>query len=107
MRLEHGKLVIDTEGKVAKIVPKVDQVSFSGRRARLQGQDISYVTERCVIRLAPDGLVVSEIAPGVDLQRDILDQAATPLRVAEDLRLMDAALFVDAPFGLTLWPTRA
>ena len=93
MRLEDGKLVIDKEGKIAKIVPKVDQVSFSGRRARVQGQDITYVTERCVIRLMQDGLTVTEIAPGLDLQRDILDQAATPLRVAADLRQMDSRLF--------------
>lgn len=102
MRLEGGRLVIDREGKVAKIVPKVDQVSFSGRRAVAQGQQVIYVTERCVLRLLPEGLTVAEIAPGVDLQRDVLDQAATPLRVADDLREMDAALFRDAPMGLVL-----
>ena len=102
MRLEDGKLVIDKEGKIAKIVPKVDQVSFSGRRAREQGQDITYVTERCVIRLMQDGLTVTEIAPGLDLQRDILDQAATPLRVAPDLRQMDRRLFRPELMGLQL-----
>ncbi|MCJ1900027.1 acyl CoA:acetate/3-ketoacid CoA transferase [Paracoccus versutus] len=102
MRIEDGRLVIDREGKVAKIVPKVDQVSFSGRRAVAQGQQVIYVTERCVLRLLPEGLTVAEIAPGVDLQRDVLDQAATPLRVADDLREMDAALFRDAPMGLVL-----
>lgn len=102
MRLEGGKLVIDKEGKVAKFVPLVDQVSFSGKRARMQGQDITYVTERCVIKLAEDGLVITEIAPGLDMRRDVLDQAATPLRVAPDLRIMDAALFLDAPIGLVL-----
>lgn len=102
MRIEDGRLVIDREGKVAKIVPKVDQVSFSGRRAIAQGQEITYVTERCVLRLLPEGLTVTEIAPGIDLQRDVLDQAATPLRVADDLKVMDAALFVDAPMGLAL-----
>lgn len=102
MRLEGSRLVIDREGKVAKIVPKVDQVSFSGRRAVAQGQQVIYVTERCVLRLLPEGLTVAEIAPGVDLQRDVLDQAATPLRVADDLREMDAVLFRDAPMGLVL-----
>ncbi|MFD2442211.1 hypothetical protein ACFSS8_22770 [Paracoccus kondratievae] len=94
--------MIDREGKVAKIVPKVDQVSFSGRRAVAQGQEITYVTERCVLRLLPEGLTVTEIAPGVDLRRDVLDQAATPMRVADDLREMDAALFRDTPMGLAL-----
>lgn len=102
MRIEDGRLVIDREGKVAKIVPKVDQVSFSGRRAVAQGQEVSYVTERCVLRLLPEGLTVTEIAPGIDLQRDVLDQAATPLRVADDLRVMDAALFAEDPMGLRL-----
>jgi len=102
MHLEDGRLVIDKEGKVAKVVPKVDQVSFSGRRARAQGQDITYVTERCVMRLEGDGLVVTEIAPGMDLQRDILDQAATPLRVADNLKTMEARLFAEPLFGLAL-----
>lgn len=102
MRLENGKLVIDKEGRIAKIVPKVDQVSFSGTRARAQGQHVTYVTERCVIRLKAEGLTVTEIAPGLDLERDILQQAATPLAVAPDLKLMDEALFLDKPMGLRL-----
>ena len=102
MSLRDGKLVIDKEGKIAKFVPKVDQISFSGRRARAQGQDITYVTERCVIRLEPQGLVVTEIAPGLDLERDILAQATTPLGVSSELRLMDAALFRPELIGLTL-----
>ncbi len=102
MSLRDGQLVIDKEGKIAKFVPKVDQISFSGRRARAQGQDITYVTERCVIRLEPPGLVVTEIAPGVDLERDILAQATTKLGVSPRLRLMDAALFQPGLIGLTL-----
>ncbi|MDB5661523.1 MAG: coenzyme transferase [Cypionkella sp.] len=102
MHLEDGKLVIDKEGKVAKIVPKVDQVSFSGRRAVAQCQDITYITERCVIRLTPQGLLLTEIAPGLDLQRDILNQASTPLQVSPDLKLMQSALFYQPPFGLAL-----
>jgi propionate CoA-transferase len=102
MRLEDGKLVIDKEGKIAKIVPKVDQVSFSGRRARLQGQHITYVTERCVLRLVEQGLMVTEIAPGLNLQRDVLDQATTPLMVSPDLREMDVRLFQPELMGLDL-----
>ncbi|MHC2486448.1 acyl CoA:acetate/3-ketoacid CoA transferase [Sinorhizobium meliloti] len=102
MRIEDGRLAIDKEGRIAKIVPKVDQVSFSGRRARVQGQDVTYVTERCVMKLEPDGLVVSEVAPGLDLRRDVLDQAATPLRVADGLKEMDQALFLSTAMGLGL-----
>ncbi len=79
MSLVDGRLRIDREGSIAKVVEAVDQVSFSGRRAVAQGQDVTYVTERCVMRLTSEGLVVTEIAPGLDLQRDVLDQAAAPL----------------------------
>ena len=78
--VEDGRLHIAGEGKVKKLVPEVEHVSFSGRRAVEQGQDVTYVTERCVMRLAPDGLTVTELAPGVDLERDVLAQAAIALQ---------------------------
>ncbi|NHN89016.1 acyl CoA:acetate/3-ketoacid CoA transferase [Acetobacter conturbans] len=102
MHIEDGRLVIDREGKIAKIVPEVSQVSFSGRKATENRQDITYVTERCVLRLLEGQLIVTEIAPGVDLERDILKQASATLRVAPDLKEMDAALFRDEPMGLVL-----
>ena len=102
MTVEDGRLRILQEGKIAKIVPEVDQVSFSGRRAVMQGQQATYVTERCVLRLMPEGLVVTEIAPGLDLERDVLARADAPLRVSDGLREMDAALFDPAPCGLAL-----
>ena len=101
MHIEDGRIVIDKEGHTAKLVPKVDQVSFSGKRAIAQGQVATYVTERCVIVLTDQGLTVTEIAPGIDLQTDILDQAGTPLNVADNLKKMDAALFHPEPFGLS------
>ena len=102
MRVLDGRLIIDAEGKAAKIVPEVAQVSFSGRRAVAQGQEVTYVTERCVLRLGAEGPVVTEIAPGLDLCRDVLDRMATPLAVSPDLREMDAALFRPEPMGLAL-----
>ena len=87
-------------------MPAVEHVTFSGRRAREQKQDVTYVTERCVIRLAGGGLTVTEIAPGVDLARDVLAQAAIELKVAPDLKTMDARLFRPEPMGLTLAPRR-
>jgi len=102
LSLADGALRIDQEGKVKKVVDEVEHVSFSGKRAVAQGQDITYVTERCVIKLTSDGLVVTEIAPGVDLERDVLGQSETPLGVAKDLKEMPAALFHDAPIGLDL-----
>jgi acyl CoA:acetate/3-ketoacid CoA transferase len=103
-RLEvgDGKLTIVKEGKTRKFVKNAEHITFSGVVGRTRGQRVTYVTERCVIDLEADGLVVREIAPGIDLQRDVLDQAEIPLRVADDLRVMSAALFTDAPMGLQL-----
>jgi propionate CoA-transferase len=104
--LAGGKLTIRKDGRFAKFVPAIEHVTFSGRRAREQKQDVTYVTERCVIRLAGDGLVVTELAPGIDLQRDVLAQAAIELKVAPDLKPMDARLFRPEPMGLKLAPPR-
>ena len=100
--VEAGRLVIEREGKVKKLVRSCDHVSFSGRRAVEQGQHITYVTERCVLRLTRDGLVVTEIAPGADLDREILAQSEFPLLVPEPPKPMEAALFRPEPFGLSL-----
>jgi acyl CoA:acetate/3-ketoacid CoA transferase len=97
-----GRLEIRREGKVRKFVPEVEQVTFSGRMAVERGAKVTYVTERCVIELLPEGLTVTEIAPGVDLERDILGQVDVQLRVSEDLREMDNRLFHPEPMGLEL-----
>lgn len=102
LEVGDGLLKIVQEGRSKKLVDAVEQVTFSGTMARLRGQKITYVTERCVIDLLADGLTVREIAPGVDLQRDILDQAAFTLKVSPQLKLMDAALFRNAPLNLKL-----
>jgi acyl CoA:acetate/3-ketoacid CoA transferase len=104
--VQDGAVSILKEGKVRKLVDAVEQISFSGPRAVAQGQDILYVTERCVLKLEREGVTVTEIAPGADLKRDILSQAEFPLRVANDLRKMDAALFHPEPFKLELRPAR-
>ncbi len=100
--IKDDKLVIVREGKVKKLVEAVEQVTFSGRRALEQGQQITYATERCVMELRGAGITVTEIAPGVELERDVLDQAAFKLLVADDLRAIDLSLFRPAPFGLKL-----
>jgi propionate CoA-transferase len=102
LEVGNGALTILKEGKTRKFVETAEHVTFSGLIGRQRGQHVTYVTERCVIDLAADALVVREIAPGIDLQRDVLDQAGIPLRVAPELRLMDAALFREPPFGLQL-----
>jgi len=91
--IENGQLSIAKEGKIAKLVPEVEQVSFSGKRAKSLGQDVTYVTERCVMKLVDGTVTVTEIAPGIDLKDDILDQSAFELAVSPDLKPMDDALF--------------
>ena len=97
-----GALKIETEGRVRKLVEVVEHVTFSGRRARELGQDILYVTERCVLRLGGRGPEVVEIAPGADLERDVLAQCEFPLSVADDVKRMPASLFRPEPMGLAL-----
>jgi propionate CoA-transferase len=102
MQIIDGNLKIDQEGKVKKLVKEVEQISFSGRRGVAQGQDVTYVTERCVMKLTLEGIVVTEIAPGVELQSNILDQSEFPLIVSPQLKLIDRALFLPEKMELKL-----
>ncbi len=104
--VEDGRLTIAQDGTIPKFVDRVGAVTFSGRRALEQGQRVRYVTERCVVELREAGPTVVEIAPGVDLEADVLARAAFPLEVARDLRPMDPRLFDPAPIGLVLRPGR-
>ena len=104
LEVGDGKLIILKEGKTRKFVKAAEHVTFSGQMGTKRGQRITYVTERCVIDLEEGQLVVREIAPGIELQRDVLDQSEIVLQVAADLRIMDPALFRDQPFGLKLLP---
>lgn len=102
LAIEDGAVRIDKEGKVRKLVPEVEHVSFSGARGVAQGQDITYVTERCVMKLTPAGVMVTELAPGIDLERDVLAQAGFRLLVADDLKRTPDRLYCDTPIGLAL-----
>ncbi|MCW2776020.1 MAG: ydiF [Nocardioides sp.] len=96
----NGRLDIRSEGKHRKFVDEVEQVTFSAEQARRRGQRILYVTERAVFELGETGLVLTEVAPGVDVRRDVLDQLSGPVDVSPDLREMNADLFTDARLGL-------
>ena len=101
VRIEGGQVHIDHEGSTRKFVREVEHRTFSGERARKNGQRVLYVTERCVFRLADaGGLELIEIAPGIDLQRHILSQMDFTPAISPELRLMDASLFADAPMNL-------
>jgi len=96
----HGRLEIRRQGRTRKFVEQVEHRTFSGSVALQRAHVPLYITERGVFRLTADGLELFEIAPGADLQRDILDQMAFAPRVASPLRTMDARLFADEPMGL-------
>jgi propionate CoA-transferase len=97
VKIEGGKVRIESEGTMRKFVKQVEHRTFSGREARRRGQRVLYVTERCVFRLVDAGaLELVEIAPGVDLDRDVLAQMDFMPLISPELKLMDAAIF-DAP----------
>ncbi|MGO1766356.1 MAG: 3-oxoacid CoA-transferase, partial [Advenella sp.] len=98
--IEQGKVHISKEGRLRKFVAKVGQISFNGRLARERGQDVTIVTERAVFKLESTGLTLTEIAPGVDLQRDILDQLEFTPEISPNLTSMDPRLFVSGRMGL-------
>jgi propionate CoA-transferase len=97
VRAADGKLTILKEGSVKKVVHKVEHLSFNGPYTAGKGTRVLYVTERAVFDLRNGQLTLTEIAPGIDLQHDVLDQLAAPVPVAPDLKLMDERIFRDAP----------
>ena len=98
--IEDGRLRILQEGKSRKFVPAVEHRTFSGSYAWKRKQPVTYITERCVFRLGDQGLELVEIAPGIDLERDIIAQMDFRPPVSKDLRTMDDAIFRDTPMGL-------
>ncbi|PRD68715.1 acyl CoA:acetate/3-ketoacid CoA transferase [Malikia spinosa] len=97
--VQQGQLTILQEGKHRKFVEAIEQVTFSGEYAARLGKRVLYVTERCVFALTPEGLELIEIAPGIDLERDILSQMAFRPIVRQPV-LMDARIFRPEPMGL-------
>jgi propionate CoA-transferase len=99
-RVQDGRLVI-ADGPVSpKFLDNVEQRTFSGEYAAGAGQPVLYVTERCVFQLTPDGLELIEIAPWIDLEKDILAHIGFQPIIKGDPRLMDARIFAHGPMGL-------
>lgn len=95
------RLHIDKEGALIKFVNKVQQISYNGKIARSKGQKMHYVTERAVFELRPEGLVLTELAEGIDLQTQILDQMEFKPLISPDLKIMNPDIFkAISPFGL-------
>ena len=95
-----GQLRIVNEGKVTKFVQEVEHRTFSGDYAAKRGQPVLYVTERCVFELTHDGLELTEVAPGIDIERDILARMAFRPTIPRDPSVMDERIFLQEPMGL-------
>lgn len=100
--LSPSGLRVTKPGRFTKMVDEVEHVTFSGRRALELGQDVLYVTERCVMRLTPEGLVAVEIMPGMDPERDIVTASQGRVRIAADARPMPLSLLAEGPMELAL-----
>ncbi len=97
--VEEGRLTIVREGRHPKFVAVIEEITFSGRVAAAEEREILYVTERCVFRLGEQGLELAEVAPGIDIERDVLARLPFPLVVGQ-VRPMEPAIFLPAPMGL-------
>ncbi len=95
-----GKLIIQQEGSIHKFLQQVGHITFSGEYAREVKQPVLYITERAVFELQPDGLHLTEVAPGVDIEKDILAHMDFKPVVKGTPKLMDKRIFMDAPMGL-------
>ena len=98
--VEGGELRIDQEGKVKKFLDQVEHVTFSGKYAKMKNQPVLYVTERCVFSLTRQGMELIEIAPGVDVQKDILALMDFKPIIKDSPHLMDQRIFKPDPMGL-------
>lgn len=101
VEIKDGALVIRSQGPLKKFRKTVEEITFSGMQAMKNGQEVLYMTERAVFRLEKQGITLVEIARGVDLKRDILDQMEFMPVVPNHVRYMDARLFQEEPMGLT------
>lgn len=99
--IQDGRLNIIQDGPGVKFIGKVQQITFSADYARKAGQTVMYLTERAVFRLVEGGIMLTEIAPGVDLERDILAHMEFRPLIADDLKEMDPRIFRDELMGLS------
>lgn len=102
VKVADGKLTIEQDGKFNKFLNTVEQITFSGEYAASIGQPVLYITERAVFSLSEEGLILEEIAPGVDLEKDILAHMDFKPLISEGLKLMDANIFRDGLVGIEI-----
>lgn len=100
VKVDNGRVVIMREGAAKKMVKSVGHITFNGEYARKKGQKVLYVTERAVFEMKNEGLTLTEIAPGIDLEKDIIGQMLFRPLIASDLKQMDSRIFIDSPMNI-------
>ena len=99
-RVADGKLYIDKEGEIPKLVHNVQQITFNGNLAIERGQKIVVCTERCVFELTKDGLMLTEVAPGISVEKDIISQMEFKPLISDSLKEMDPRIFIPGRMGV-------
>jgi propionate CoA-transferase len=100
VKVADGQLTILNEGKMRKFLEKVGQITFSGKYAQEHHQSVQYITERAVFELTEEGLMLTEIAPGVDLEKDVVAHMDFKPLISPNLKRMDARIFKAEVMGL-------
>jgi propionate CoA-transferase len=93
--VRDGGLAILADGQASKFVHEVEHRTFSGPQATRRGTPVLYITERCVFQLGPDGLELIEVAPGIDIEKDIIGRMSFRPHIPRPPKLMDPRIFVE------------
>ncbi|WP_425804230.1 acyl CoA:acetate/3-ketoacid CoA transferase [Desulfitobacterium sp. Sab5] len=102
VKVEDGQLKIVQEGKINKLIDTVEQITFSAEYAQSVNQPVLYITERAVFELTSEGVMLTEIAPGISLENDVLAHIDFKPIISPNLKTMDARIFQDGPMNLNV-----
>lgn len=102
IKIENERLIIVEEGKNKKFIKNVEQITFSGNIANQNNKKVKYITERAVFELSKEGVILTEIAPGIDLEKDILNNMEFKPLISKELKKMDLRLFLNKKMGLVI-----
>ena len=96
----NGQIKVAQEGRFEKMIPECEEITFSGEQALKQGQKVVYITERAVFELTEEGVVLTEVAPGIDVEKDIIAQMGFKPIISKDLKQMDERIFKDEKMNI-------
>lgn len=96
----NGQIKVTNEGRFEKMIPECEEITFSGEQALKQGQKVVYITERAVFELTEEGVMLTEVAPGIDVKKDIIDQMGFEPILSKELKIMDERIFQDEKMGI-------